>query len=149
MQQETAMTSFTKRLYSTRYFDWVFGISALLCIFAIALSADADLPVAQDAERPILFGLAMCATAIAASLLFCLTSRLDHRFADDYLFQLLSQSAMIALFAVILVTIIRDMVLLPIFGAPQTSLTMITVLPVIGVAWPIGYFFLRWRGTGE
>lgn len=143
------MTSFTKRLYSTRYFDWVFGINALLCLSALLISAGADLPIAPEVDRPILFGLAMCATVIAVSLLSCLTSRLDHRYADDYLFQLLSQSAMIALIAIILVTIVRDIVLLPIFGAPPTSLAIITVIPVIGVAWATGYFFLRWRGTGE
>lgn len=142
------MTSFTNSLYSTRYFDWVFGISALLGLGAIVLSADADLPIAPETNRPILFGLVMCATVILVSLLSCLTSRLDRRYADDYLFQLLSQSGMIALFAIILVTIVRDVILLPIFGAPQTSLTVVTVLPVIGVAWAIGYFFLRLRGTG-
>ncbi len=143
------MTSFTRKLYSTRYFDWVFGLSAILCLAALLLPATRESPLPSLPEQPIVYGLVLCTTVIALALLSCLTSRLDHRFADDYLFQLLCQSAMIGLFAVILVALAKDLALLPIFGGPQTTLMTITVIPVVGVSWPIGYFFLRLRGTGK
>jgi hypothetical protein len=135
-------------LYSTRYFDWVFGIGAILCLAALTLSAVKEFPLPSPPEQPILYGVVLCATVIAVSLLSCLTSRLDHRYADDYLFQLLAQSAMIAVVAIILVSIAKDLVLLPLFGGTQAPLMIITVIPVVGLSWALGYFYLRLRGTG-
>lgn len=143
------MTSFTRKLYSTRYFDRVFGLSAILCLAGLLLSATREFPLPPLPEQPIVYGLVLCATVIALTLLSCLTSRLDHRYADDYLFQLLSQSAMIALVAIILVAIAKDLVLLPLFGGPQATLMMVSVIPVAGLSWALGYFFLRLRGTGK
>lgn len=143
------MASFTRKIYSTRYFDWMFGLSAILCLAALLLPATREFSLPQLPVQPIVYGLVLCATVIALTLLSCLTSRLDHRYADDYLFQLLSQSAMIALVAIILVAVAKDLVLLPVFGGPQTTLMTITVIPVVGVSWATGYFYLRLRGTGE
>ena len=142
------MTGFTKAIYSTRYFDWVFGIGGILCLAALTLSALKEFPLPSPPEQPILYGVVLCATVIAVSLLSCLTSRLDHHFADDYLFQLLAQSAMIAVVAIIVIAIARDLVLLPLFGGPQSTSMIVAIVPVVGLSWAIGYFFLRLRGTG-
>lgn len=142
------MTSFTKRLYSTRYFDWVFGLGGILCLTGLLLSATRPFPLPPLPENPLVYGLVLCATVIALALLSCLTSRLDQRFADDYLFQLLAQSAMISVFATILVSFVKDVVLLPLFGGTQAPFMTATVIPVVGLSWAIGYFYLRLRGTG-
>ncbi|GEM_PF-1348859 len=142
------MTSFTKAIYSTRYFDWVFALGAVLCLMVLLFSASREFPLPPLPSQPVLYGLILCATVFAIALLSCLTSRLDHRYADDYLFQLLAQSAMIAVVAIILVSVAKDLVLLPLFGGSQAPLMTVTVIPVVGLSWAIGYFFLRLRGTG-
>ena len=73
--------------------------------------------------------------------------KVDQKGWDDYMGQVVSQSALIAMITIIIVAPLFDFLIAPTLGLMVPAMLMQGMLPIACLAWAIGYFFLRWKGT--
>lgn len=137
------MTSLLKIMYRTAAFDGLFAVIGLLSAYGIYYSLGDTAPVVEVASDPLSKGLALVATVLVTTMIASLINHFDQRFTDDFTFQTLAKSAMIALFAFMFAFMAWGILFQREFGEiPQrTSLAMLIV------AWSLAYFYTRWRGT--
>jgi len=89
-------------------------------------------------------GLAVLATAIIA-LLATWGTNMDRRCAEDYVFQLITNAAVIAVVSTMFVHLIWDMSFLNEMGLPKPESS--DAVGVMMLSWAFGYYFYRFRGV--
>lgn len=135
-----------KGLYAPRIVDLTFGVmglgSAILLFQTGNLVRTPPAIAPHTYQGPILLG---CVALITLSA--CAYHFIDRRGWDDYMGQVVTQSAMIAMVTIILSGIMIDFLLTPVAGITLPRLSVQGLIPIACLAWAIGYGFLRWRGT--
>ena len=141
------MTSPAKGLYAPRLVDLTFVLmglgSAALLIKGGSLPVERALGPSPDPAS----GLYLFAAVLLVVLASCLMHKVDQRGWDDYMGQVVSQSALIAMVTMIIVAPAFDFLIAPTFGLMAPAMLIQGMLPIACMAWAIGYFFLRWKGT--
>ncbi len=137
-----------KGLYAPRFVDLTFAAmglgSALLLFNSNGFSAPHPL---TEANVP-LTGIALLGLALVIGVVACFTHKTDQRGWDDYMGQVVSQSALIAMVTIILTGTVFDFLIAPWLGIAAPDMMIQSMVPIACLAWAIGYGFLRWRGTG-
>ncbi len=128
---------------STRFADTSFAVLALAGSYLI-FKEPQSAALAIDSWNPWLeLGCAFILTIIMASYAVW-GARLDRRCAEDYVFQLITNAALIAVITSLMSHAIWDMSFLNERGLPKpTSGDMIGVMIL---SWAMGYTFYRLRG---
>ena len=136
-----------KGLYTPRIVDLTFAVmglgSAVMLVQTGSLARTTPAIAAHPYQGLILLG---CVAFIALSA--CAYHFIDRRGWDDYMGQVVTQSAMIAMVTIILSGIVIDFLLTPAAGITLPRLSVQGLIPIACFAWAIGYGFLRWKGTG-
>ncbi len=137
-----------KGLYAPRLVDLTFAIMGLGSAVLLANGQALAVPQPGAPSAPLPSGLIMLATVVLIGISACLMHRVDRKGWDDYMGQIVTQSAMIGMVTLLLSAVAIDFLLGPAFDvAPPGSMIQGTV-PVAALSWSIGYAFLRWKGTG-
>lgn len=137
------MTSLLKSLYRTAAFDTLFALIGLVSVYGIYYSVADPAPAVQAPAAPLEKALALIATVLMTTAIAGLINHFEQRLTDDFTFQTLAKSAMIAVFAFMFAFMAWGVVFQREFGEiPQrTSLAMLIA------AWSLAYFYTRLRGT--
>lgn len=137
-----------KGLYSPVLVNLIFALMGIASAAKLALSRlPRDLPSLEPAAHDLL-GFVMLASVVVCAIAACLYHRVDRRGWDDYMGQVFTQSAVIAMVSLIMSAVVADLIAVKILGAPIQLPLIAGTVPMAGIAWSMGYFFLRWRGTG-
>ena len=137
------MSRLMKLLYSTAVFDVLFAAMGLVVATGLVVSTGHGMPGVAPAASPLVKGATVFGVLLAGALLSSSTTRMDQKLADDYLFQTLSKSALMAIMGFIFAMVLWKVLFEPSMGA----LFEYTVMGVLVGAWSISYFFTRIRGT--
>lgn len=141
------MPQAAKGLYAPRIVDVTFAAMGLGSAALLASGSEiANTLVTPNASAPF-SGLFLLGTVILIAISSCLVHQIDRKGWDDYMGQVVTQSAMIAVITTILAAVAFDFLIAPAFGLSLPQMMIQGVLPIICGAWAIGYFFLRWKGT--
>ena len=129
-----------------RMWNWIRpdGLFLFMLIASVALLILSGLKtgVSQFVPPPLFPKLALLIGAmVLLSAIATVGAKLDRKYLDDYMFQMVANGAVIAIVTTILVNMIWEMgsAILP----PVTRDDLISVM--MG-SWSLGYFFYRWRG---
>ena len=136
-----------KGLYTPRFVDVTFAVmglgSATLLYNAGALTLPHSIIAANEGwVGPVLRG-----AVLRIALSSCLFHKIDQRGWDDYMGQIVTQSALIAMVTLILSGVVYDFLIAPWLGATAPALMVQGMVPIACLAWAMGYGFLRWKGT--
>lgn len=141
------MTTRAKGLYAPRLVDIAF---AVMGIGSATLIVARDFTIAAGNSNGIahpLAGLAILGLLAVIGLATCLYHHIDRRGWDDYMGQIVTQSAMIAMVIFILFATVFDFLLGPALETEAPAKLIHLALPVACGGWAMGYGFLRWKGT--
>lgn len=138
-----------KGLYHPIVVDLVFAAMGGASAFALFRLQSPNSAVVLDASERSLAGPLLLGCVILCGVAACLYHRVDRRGWDDYMGQVFQQSAVIALVSLIMAAVAADLIAAKVLGAPIQLPLVSGTVPMAGIAWSLGYFFLRWRGTGE
>ncbi len=141
------MTQTAKGLYATRFVDITFAVMAVGS--AVLLTNSGKLPAAGIAAEDTnpLSGVYLFGAVVLVAISACIAHNFDRRGWDDYMGQIVSQSALIGMITVLLSGAVFDFLIAPAFGARTPDLMIQGMVPIGAFAWAFGYGFLRWRGT--
>lgn len=140
------MPSPAKGLYAPRIVDMTFAVMGIGSGVVLFQASKVSIPATEAVLHPQ-HGLILLATIAAIALSACAYHFIDRRGWDDYMGQVVTQSAMIAMVTIILSGIAIDFLLAPLAGFSLPRLSVQGMIPIACLAWAIGYGFLRWRGT--
>ena len=124
--------------------DLIFGVMGLGSLAALLAQAGRGVPAIAAAEQPLRVGATMVGVLVAAAVVATSSSRLD-RAKDEYVYRLLSRSALIAMIALVLATTLW-------FGGLEENLGELSGPQVLALglgAWSLGYLYVRIKGTAE
>lgn len=124
-----------RRLHRLLKPDWIFGL--LLILIAMQITKQV-VTGTEDGTAKFLVALGL---TVLASLLSGFGVQFDRRIVEDYFYQLIAQSAVIAVVTTFVVFAIFES-FPDIFNALRPS----DVIFVLITSWTLGYFFVRWRG---
>lgn len=143
------MTSPSKGLYAPRLADVTFALMGLGSSFVLAIASgqiESVFPALENGAKlgPIILGL-----VLVFGLSACAMHRFDRRHWDDYMAQVVTQSALIGMVTLILSATFGEVLALHFFGGPIRLPMIMGAVPMACLGWAIGYAFLRLRGTGQ
>jgi hypothetical protein len=138
------MPGFFKRLYSPLLFDGLFATSGALAVIGIVLNTSRAYPAIAPAAQPLLKGATIVGAMIVAGLIAIVSTRLDQKNADDFLYLTLTKSAFIAMFTLIFTLVLWQITFAASLGGVSTPVT----IGVLIASWSFAYFYTRVRGTG-
>jgi len=138
------MRAVLKAMYSPRSFDLLFGVLGIICMILLYQWSNIPIPAIEPSDEPgkrvaVLFGV-----FVGASLLATATTRLDQTWAEDYVFRILSKSALVGIMGTVFAFVIWNALL----GGSLGRLSSMGTIAVLLVCWSISYFIVRIRGTG-
>lgn len=138
-----------KGLYAPRFTDLTFGMmgigSALLLGFG-PHNAEARL---QSTVFDPMVGTLVLGFVVVFGIAACLYHRIDRRSWDDYMAQIVSQSALIGMVTFLMAGAVGEIVALQLLGGPVQLPMIMGGVPMACLGWAIGYGFLRVRGTDQ
>lgn len=144
MKQSDNAHSLRSRIYKSLKPDWAFGLVLIVGIglLVLELQDPREYVVAQWSAP------AITATAIALTLMIALLATiiaaLDRKKTDDYHFQIMANSAIIANVTTVFVNMAWSL------AEPQLGTMSVQIMiAILLIAWALGYFFYRWRGVGQ
>lgn len=129
--------------YSPSLFDGLFATAGALSVIGIVLSSSRAYPAIMPAAHPLMKGAAIVCAIFVAGMIAILSTRRDQRHADDFLFQTLGKSALIALFTMLFTLALWQMLFARYLGGVSTHAT----IGVLIASWSLAYFYTRLRGT--
>ncbi|WP_284125407.1 hypothetical protein [Parerythrobacter aestuarii] len=143
------MPQTSKGLYAPRLADLTFAIIGTGSLAILGFGAERpDLPMLEG-EFQARAGHWLLAFVVAAGIATALSHRFDRQRWDDYMRQVVAQSALIGMVTFIIAAALAEVTAFHLFGVPISRPMTLGAIPMAGLAWSIGYAFLRWRGTGE
>ncbi len=137
-----------KGLYAPRLVDFTFGIMGLGSAVLLANGQSLALPPIHAPLPPLLSGTIVLATVVLIGISACVMHRIDRKGWDDYMGQIVTQSAMIGMVTLLLCGVAIDFLLGPLLSVDSPRSMIQGMVPIAAFAWSIGYGFLRWKGTG-
>ena len=143
------MTSPGKGLYAPRFVDLTFGVMGLGSAVLLANSAAfAPLTLRAASAHP-LSGWLLLGSVLLVAIASCAAHAFDRRGWDDYMGQIVTQSALIGMVSVLLVGVLRDFLLAPVIGVRNPELMVQGMVPIAALSWSVGYGFQRLKGTNS
>ena len=144
MSEPKPKNSLRGRIYKSLKPDWAFGFVLIVGLGLLVLEVrDPVNYVAASWSASAIAGAAIALTLIIA-LLATIVAALDRKKTDDYHFQIMANSAIIANITAIFVNMVWKL------AEPQLgTMTVQIMIAILLVAWGFGYFFYRWRGVGQ
>ncbi|MEM8917324.1 MAG: hypothetical protein AAGE37_00580 [Pseudomonadota bacterium] len=144
MNQAEPKESLRHRIYNSLKPDWAFGFVLLVGLGLLVLEVqDPQEQVMAAWSATTIAGAAIMFTVIIAFLATILAA-LDRKKTDDYHFQIMANSAIIAIITAIFVNMVWSL------AEPQLGTMSVQILiAILLFAWGLGYFFYRWRGFGQ
>lgn len=137
-----------KGLYAPLLVDITFAVLGIGSAALLGLGSQKGIAIPEQ-QVPASAGPFLLAIVVACGVAACLYHRIDRQGWDDYMAQVVSQSALIGMVTLLMAAAIGELAAVQILGSPLQLPLMMGALPMAALAWAIGYFFLRWRGTGE
>ena len=121
--------------------DWLFGFLLTVSI-AILVISGLKAEASEFAPPPLFPKIAFLVGAmVALSAIATVGAKLDRRHLDDYLFQMISNGAVIGIITTLLVNMVWE-----IGNEILPPITTDDLMAVMLGSWSLGYFFYRWRG---
>ena len=144
MNQAEPTKSLRHRIYKSLKPDWAFGFVLVVGLGLLVLEVqDPQELVVATWSAPTIAGAAIMLTIVIA-LLATIVAALDRKKTDDYHFQIMANSAIIANITAIFVNMAWNL------AEPQLGTMSVQILiAILLFAWGLGYFFYRWRGFGQ
>jgi len=143
------MNKRSQGLYAPLLVDLTFGFMGLGSIFILAFGPTNTPPATAIASDKSNGGFVIAACVILITLVSCIVHKWDRKGWDDYMQQIVTQSALIGMVSLLLAGVLWDFVLTPMFGMPVSPRLVLSMIPIACTAWSIGYFYLRFNGTSE
>ena len=140
------MPKAAKGLYATVFVDATFIIMGGASALMLLAGQDKLLPQGT-VDVGSLSGLFLFALVVLVALSACLYHAVDRKGWDDYMGQIVTQSAMIGMVSIILTGFTFELLLGPNVALTRPPSMIQGMLPIAGLSWAIGYGFLRIRGT--
>ncbi len=137
-----------KGLYAPRLVDITFALMGFGSAALLFKGGTLSIPPATSTAAEPYSGLAVFALVVLVALSACLAHKIDRQGWDDYMAQIVAQSALIGMVTVLLAGVAFDFLLVPWLGLAAPGLMIQGMVPIACLAWAIGYGFLRWKGTG-
>lgn len=141
------MPSPAKGLYAPRLVDLTFALMGIGSAVLLAKGGDLASPFAAGVLANPMAGLLMLVSVILIGMASCIAHAFDRRGWDDYMGQIVSQSALIAMVTILLSGVVFDFLIAPNFALRAPDLMIQGMVPIACLAWALGYGFLRWKGT--
>ena len=140
------MPTQSKGLYAPRLVDGAFAFMAAGSVFIIANAPALPVPEAATTTG-MTSGFILLATVALVGLASCLVHAIDRKGWDDYMRQIVTQSALIGMITVFLTGAAWDTFISPNLGYARPGNFTLGMIPIAALSWSIGYFWLRIRGT--
>lgn len=141
------MPSPAKGLYAPRLVDLTFAAMGLGSAVLLFKSQGFSAPHALNSANAPMTGVVLLGLALLIAIVACFAHKTDQRGWDDYMGQVVSQSALIAMVTIILAGALFDFMIAPWLGIAAPDMMIQSMVPIACLAWSIGYGFLRWKGT--
>lgn len=141
------MTQASKGLYATRLVDLTFTVMALGSATLLINGGTLSMSGVSGAQANPAAGLYLFAMVTLIAIASCIAHVFDRRGWDDYMGQVVSQSALIGMVTVLLTGPLFDFLIAPNFALRAPDLMIQGMVPIAAFAWSVGYAFLRWKGT--
>ena len=136
-----------KGLYTPRLVDFTFALMGLGSAVLLYNSGALLAPHAISASNSGWIGLALLGSVLSIGLSACVFHRIDQRGWDDYMGQVVTQSALIGMITILLTGVVYDFLIAPWLGTAAPAMMVQGMVPIACLAWAMGYGFLRWKGT--
>jgi hypothetical protein len=140
---EMQMSGLLKRMYTPISFDLLFGTAGTIGMVGLVLEGSRPYPAIAAAAEPLTKGAALVGVTIASAVLAIVSTRLDQKMADDFVFHTLTKSAFIGMFVILFTAVFWQTLLADKFG----GLSSYSMIGVLVVGWALSYFYTRLRGT--
>ncbi|MXO59651.1 hypothetical protein GRI89_08870 [Altererythrobacter salegens] len=137
------MPAIGKIFYSPRTFDLVFAGAGLLAVFGLVSLAGKPFPAIEAPDSPLLKGVIVLAVVIAGGAMSLVTTRVDQKCADDFVFSTLTKSAFQGFMGYILASTLWEVLFSHSIGAISTPISMMIAMG----SWSLAYLLTRWKGT--
>jgi hypothetical protein len=131
-------------MYSPRAFDVLFALLGIICASLFVQWSGVEIPAIAPAANPLAKGAALTGVAIAGSVLSTLSTKFDQKWADDYVFQTLSKSALMAVIGFIFAAVLYTLL----FAENLGRVSSYGMIALLCACWSVSYFIVRLRGTG-
>ncbi|MEO0441922.1 MAG: hypothetical protein AAF067_13750 [Pseudomonadota bacterium] len=132
------------RIYKSLRPDWAFGFVLVVGITLLILETRDPIELATATWSPALIAGTAIGFTVVIGFFSTIVAKLDRRKTDDYHFQIMANSAIIANITAIFVSLAWSL------AEPQLGTMSIQILiAILLLAWGLGYFFYRWRGFGQ
>jgi hypothetical protein len=138
------MSKFGSRWGSPLIIDLGFAAMGIASLAALSLLAGRGVPAVAAAEQPLRVALSLLAVLVVATAVGTTSSRLDQA-KDEYVYRLLTRSALIAMIALVTATTFWSVGFEDNLG--ELSGTLVLTLSL--GAWSLGYLYARIKGTSE
>ncbi|SIN68687.1 hypothetical protein SAMN02745824_1827 [Parasphingorhabdus marina DSM 22363] len=144
MSEHNQTPGLRSRIYKSLKPDWAFGFVLIVGLGLLVLEVqDPAQYVAAKWSASAVAAAAIVLTLIIA-LLATVVAALDRKKTDDYHFQIMANSAIIANITAIFVHMVWNL------AEPRLGTMSVQIMiAILLFAWGLGYFFYRWRGFGQ
>ena len=121
--------------------DWLFVFMLIASVLLAVLNGQKT-ETYQFVPPPLFPKLALLmGTMVMLSALAMVGAKLDRKYLDDYMFQMVANGAIIAIITTMLVNMIWE-----IGSDTLPPISRDDLISVMMGSWALGYFFYRWRG---
>lgn len=137
------MSRLSKVLYSPLVMDCLFAVGGVAGIIGAAVEAGRGYPPIEPTQTDGAKVVAIVVTVLLSSVIAVVATRVDRKYADDFLLQTLAKSSMLGMFGVLLALAFWQIVFSPRLG----GLSSFATIGVVVSLWSLGYLYTRLRGT--
>ena len=141
------MPSPAKGLYAPRLVDITFAVMGLGSSALLLNAGKLNMSGVSGADADPATGLYLFGAVILVAIASCIAHIFDRRGWDDYMGQIVTQSALIGMVTLLLVGVVFDFLIAPTMAIRTPDLMIQGMVPIAALAWACGYAFLRWKGT--
>jgi hypothetical protein len=137
------MSNLLRKLYSPIFLDLLFAGVGIVCFIGLFQLAAVPIPPVVPPDNAAAKGAALAALVVASGLLSIYTTRFDQAMADDYMFQILTRSSLMAVMSFIFVFVLWNVL----FAEALGRLASFSTLTLLLACWSVSYLINRLRGT--
>jgi hypothetical protein len=136
------MSRLSKVLYSPVVMDCLFAVGGVAGLIGAAIEAGRGEPI-EPTQTYAAKVFAIVVTVLLSSVIAVVATRVDRKYADDFLLQTLARSSMLGMFGVLLALAFWQIV----FSSRLGGLSSFATIGVVVSLWSLGYLYTRLRGT--